>query len=167
MKKGKKLILLIGLLNVLVCFLLFSSATWSWLSEGIGTDSNVISSSQFAFDVEVKQGDQIISVENNNQYGYHFNFDGKGKYTVTIKILDTSTASNGYCKIVAKDENLLIRNYYKNVIFQGEVNSVLTFEIETFTDGMEVTFIPSIGIASMNNFADNEAYLAIEFNDNK
>ena len=166
MKKGKKIILLIALVNVLVCFLLFSSATWSWLSEGIGTDSNVINSSQFAFDVEVKQGDQIISVENNNQYGYHFNFESKGKYTITIRIADTSTASNGYCKIVAKDENLLIRNYYKNVICRGEVNSVLTFEIETFADGMEFTFIPSIGIASTNSFSDNEGYLAIDFGNN-
>lgn len=166
MKKGKKLILLIALLNVLVCFLLFSSATWSWLSEGIGTDSNVINSSQFAFDVEVKQGDQIIGMEDSTQYGYHFNFSSKGKYTITIKLLDTSTASNGYCKIVAKDENLLIRNYYKNVICQGEVDSVLTFEIETFTDGMEFTFIPSIGIASMNSFTDNEVYLAIDFGNN-
>ena len=59
MKKGKKLIVLFALANVLLFLLLFSSATWSWISVGTSSDVNVINSSHFNFDVTVKNSENV------------------------------------------------------------------------------------------------------------
>lgn len=165
MKKGKKLIVLFALANVLLFVLLFSSATWSWLSVGIGSNSNVISSSHFTFDIEVvKDGQNIdVTVNPNNNHDYLVEFETAGKYTVKITIPNTSTASNGYCKIVASKSGSLAQTYYKNVILQGTPNTYLEFEIETKEDNVKFTFVPSIGINTNNSFANNEQFLEIIF----
>lgn len=165
MKKGKKLIVLFALANVLLFVLLFSSATWSWLSVGIGSNSNVINSSHFNFDVEVKKGDVNIDVVTGegSQYGYFVKLESSGTYTITINLTEASNAQNGYCKILAKKEGSLTQTYYKNVITQGDLD-VLTFKVETFDKDVELLLIPSLGIASTNSFETNEAYLAIKFN---
>ena len=163
MKKGKK-ILLFAIANLFLFVTLFSSATWSWLSEGIGSNSNVISSSNFDFGVEVVKDGKNISVVTDSQYGYLVELENSGIYTITIKLTDTSNAQNGYCKISAMKENSSVQNYYKNVVSQGEP-SVLTFNVETKEDNVKLLLIPSFGIASTNSFETNEAYLEIKFNE--
>ena len=55
--------------------------------------------------------------------------------------------------------------YNKNVViqgvFQGESEEYLTFEIETTSDDVKLSFVPYLGIASTNTFEGN---LKIEFN---
>ena len=165
MKKGKKLIVLFALANVLLFLLLFSSATWSWISVGTSSDVNVInSSSHFNFDVEVKDSENVEIVSNGDNFGYSFNLENSGKYTITIKLTEKSNAQNGYCKITAIKEGLT-QTYNKNVViqgvFQGESEEYLTFEIETTSDDVKLSFVPYLGIASTNTFEGN---LKIEFN---
>ena len=114
MKKGKKLIVLFALANVLLFLLLFSSATWSWISVGTSSDVNVINSSHFNFDVEVKNSENIEIVASEDSFGYSFNLENSGKYTITIKLTEKSNAQNGYCKITAIKEGLT-QTYNKNV----------------------------------------------------
>jgi hypothetical protein len=164
MKKTKKLIVLFALANVFLFVLLFSSATWSWLSVGIGSDSNVINSSHFNFDVEVKSSDTGEVVSNKDiDFGCSFNLVNSGTYTITIELTDASNAQNGYCKIIAMKDGSLSQNYFKNVITQGNPD-VLSFEVKTLDNNVELLLIPYLGIASTNSFEINEAYLAIEFN---
>jgi hypothetical protein len=165
MKKTKKLIVLFALANVFLFVLLFSSATWSWLSVGIGSSSNVINLTHFSFDVEVvKDGENInVITGTGSKYGYFVKLESSGKYTITIKLTDASNAQNGYCKISAMNDNSLTKNYYKNIIFQGKLD-VLTFEIETKETNVDLLLIPSLGIASTNSFETSEAYLEINFN---
>ena len=161
MKKGKKLIVLFALANVLLFLLLFSSATWSWISVGTSSDVNVINSSHFNFDVEVKNSENIEIVASEDSFGYSFNLENSGKYTITIKLTEKSNAQNGYCKITAIKEGLT-QTYNKNVVIQGEVKEeYLTFEIETTSDDVKLSFVPYLGIASTNTFEGN---LKIEFN---
>ena len=75
MKKGKKLIVLFALANVLLFLLLFSSATWSWISVGTSSDVNVINSSHFNFDVEVKNSENVEIVASEDNFGYSFNLE--------------------------------------------------------------------------------------------
>ena len=161
MKKGKKLIVLFALANVLLFLLLFSSATWSWISVGTSSDVNVINSSHFNFDVEVKNSENIEIVASEDSFGYSFNLENSGKYTITIKLTEKSNAQNGYCKITAIKEGLT-QTYNKNVVIQGEVKEeYLTFEIETTSENVKLSFVPYLGIASTNTFEEN---LKIEFN---
>ena len=164
MKKGKKLIVLFALANVLLFLLLFSSATWSWISVGTSSDVNVINSSHFNFDVEVKDSENVEIVSNGDNFGYSFNLESSGKYTITIKLTEKSNAQNGYCKITSIKEGLT-QTYNKNVViqgvFQGESEEYLTFEIETTSDDVKLSFVPYLGIASTNTFEGN---LKIEFN---
>lgn len=83
MKKGKKLIVLFALANVLLFLLLFSSATWSWISVGTSSDVNVINSSHFNFDVEVKNSENVEIVASEDNFGYSFNLENK----IVINIL--------------------------------------------------------------------------------
>ena len=164
MKKGKKLIVLFALANVLLFLLLFSSATWSWISVGTSSDVNVINSSHFNFDVTVKNSENVEIVSNGDNFGDSFNLENSGKYTITIKLTEKSNAQNGYCKITAINEGLT-QTYNKNVViqgvFQGESEEYLTFEIETTSDDVKLSFVPYLGIASTNTFEGN---LKIEFN---
>ena len=161
MKKGKKLIVLFALANVLLFLLLFSSATWSWISVGTSSDVNVINSSHFNFDVEVKNSENVEIVASEDNFGYSFNLESSGTYTITIKLTEKSNAQNGYCKITAIKEGLT-QTYNKNVVIQGEVKEeYLTFEIETTSDDVKLSFVPYLGIASTNTFEGN---LKIEFN---
>lgn len=164
MKKGKKLIVLFALANVLLFILLFSSATWSWISVGTSSDVNVINSSHFNFDVTVKNSENVEIVASEDNFGYSFNLENSGKYTITIKLTEKSNAQNGYCKITAIKEGLT-QTYNKNVViqgvFQGETEEYLTFEIETTSDDVKLSFVPYLGIASTNTFEKN---LKIEFN---
>ena len=161
MKKGKKLIVLFALANVLLFLLLFSSATWSWISVGTSSDVNVINSSHFNFDVTVKNSENVEIVASEDNFGYSFNLENSGKYTITIKLTEKSNAQNGYCKITAIKEGLT-QTYNKNVVIQGEVKEeYLTFEIETTSDDVKLSFVPYLGIASTNTFEGN---LKIEFN---
>ena len=161
MKKGKKLIVLFALANVLLFLLLFSSATWSWISVGTSSDVNVINSSHFNFDVEVKNSENVEIVASEDNFGYSFNLENSGKYTITIKLTEKSNAQNGYCKITAIKEGLT-QTYNKNVVIQGEVKEeYLTFEIETTSENVKLSFVPYLGIASTNTFEEN---LKIEFN---
>ena len=163
MKKGKKIILLIALANVLVCFLLFSSATWSWLSVGTYSDVNVINSSHFNFDVEVKNSENVEIVASEDNFGYSFNLENSGKYTITIKLTEASNAQNGYCKIIATKDESTTKTYYKNVVTKGNI-SVLTFEVETTDNNIVLSLAPYLGTTSINSFEANESYLAIDFN---
>ena len=161
MKKGKKLIVLFALANVLLFLLLFSSATWSWISVGTSSDVNVINSSHFNFDVTVKNSENVLIVASEDNFGYSFNLESSGKYTITIKLTEKSNAQNGYCKITAIKEGLT-QTYNKNVVIQGEIKEeYLTFEIETTSDDVKLSFVPYLGIASTNTFEGN---LKIEFN---
>ena len=161
MKKGKKLIVLFALANVLLFLLLFSSATWSWISVGTSSDVNVINSSHFNFDVTVKNSENVEIVASEDNFGYSFNLENSGKYTITIKLTEKSNAQNGYCKITAIKEGLT-QTYNKNVVIQGEVKEeYLTFEIETTSENVKLSFVPYLGIASTNTFEGN---LKIEFN---
>ena len=165
MKKGKKLIVLFALANVLLFLLLFSSATWSWISVGTSSDVNVINSSHFNFDVTVKNSENVEIVASEDNFGYSFNLENSGKYTITIKLTEKSNAQNGYCKITAIKEGLT-QTYNKNVViqgvFQGDAQEkYLTFEIETTSDDVKLSFVPYLGIASTNTFEGN---LKIEFN---
>ena len=161
MKKGKKLIVLFALANVLLFLLLFSSATWSWISVGTSSDVNVINSSHFNFDVEVKNSENVEIVASEDNFGYSFNLESSGTYTITIKLTEKSNAQNGYCKITAIKEGLT-QTYNKNVVIQGEVKEeYLTFEIETTSENVKLSFVPYLGIASTNTFEEN---LKIEFN---
>jgi hypothetical protein len=164
MKKGKKLIVLFALANVLLFLLLFSSATWSWISVGTSSDVNVINSSHFNFDVTVKNSENVEIVASEDNFGYSFNLESSGTYTITIKLTEKSNAQNGYCKITAIKEGLT-QTYNKNVViqgvFQGESEEYLTFEIETTSDDVKLSFVPYLGIASTNTFEGN---LKIEFN---
>ena len=161
MKKGKKLIVLFALANVLLFLLLFSSATWSWISVGTSSDVNVINSSHFNFDVEVKNSENVEIVASEDNFGYSFNLESSGTYTITIKLTEKSNAQNGYCKITAIKEGLT-QTYNKNVVIQGEIKEeYLTFEIETTSDDVKLSFVPYLGIASTNTFEGN---LKIEFN---
>ena len=164
MKKGKKLIVLFALANVLLFLLLFSSATWSWISVGTSSDVNVINSSHFNFDVTVKNSENVEIVASEDNFGYSFNLENSGKYTITIKLTEKSNAQNGYCKITAIKEGLT-QTYNKNVViqgvFQGESEEYLTFEIETTSENVKLSFVPYLGIASTNTFEGN---LKIEFN---
>lgn len=161
MKKGKKLIVLFALANVLLFLLLFSSATWSWISVGTSSDVNVINSSHFNFDVTVKNSENVEIVASEDNFGYSFNLENSGKYTITIKLTEKSNAQNGYCKITAIKEGLT-QTYNKNVVIQGEIKEeYLTFEIETTSDDVKLSFVPYLGIASTNTFEGN---LKIEFN---
>ena len=161
MKKGKKLIVLFALANVLLFLLLFSSATWSWISVGTSSDVNVINSSHFNFDVTVKNSENVEIVASEDNFGYSFNLENSGKYTITIKLTEKSNAQNGYCKITAIKEGLT-QTYNKNVVIQGEVKEeYLTFEIETTSENVKLSFVPYLGIASTNTFEEN---LKIEFN---
>ena len=161
MKKGKKLIVLFALANVLLFLLLFSSATWSWISVGTSSDVNVINSSHFNFDVTVKNSENVLIVASEDNFGYSFNLENSGKYTITIKLTEKSNAQNGYCKITAIKEGLT-QTYNKNVVIQGKVKEeYLTFEIETTSENVKLSFVPYLGIASTNTFEGN---LKIEFN---
>ena len=161
MKKGKKLIVLFALANVLLFLLLFSSATWSWISVGTSSDVNVINSSHFNFDVTVKNSENVEIVASEDNFGYSFNLENSGKYTITIKLTEKSNAQNGYCKITAIKEGLT-QTYNKNVVIQGKVKEeYLTFEIETTSENVKLSFVPYLGIASTNTFEGN---LKIEFN---
>lgn len=161
MKKGKKLIVLFALANVLLFLLLFSSATWSWISVGTSSDVNVINSSHFNFDVTVKNSENVEIVASEDNFGYSFNLESSGTYTITIKLTEKSNAQNGYCKITAIKEGLT-QTYNKNVVIQGEVKEeYLTFEIETTSENVKLSFVPYLGIASTNTFEEN---LKIEFN---
>ena len=161
MKKGKKLIVLFALANVLLFLLLFSSATWSWISVGTSSDVNVINSSHFNFDVTVKNSENVEIVASEDNFGYSFNLESSGTYTITIKLTEKSNAQNGYCKITAIKEGLT-QTYNKNVVIQGEIKEeYLTFEIETTSDDVKLSFVPYLGIASTNTFEEN---LKIEFN---
>ena len=161
MKKGKKLIVLFALANVLLFLLLFSSATWSWISVGTSSDVNVINSSHFNFDVTVKNSENVEIVASEDNFVYSFNLESSGTYTITIKLTEKSNAQNGYCKITAIKEGLT-QTYNKNVVIQGEVKEeYLTFEIETTSENVKLSFVPYLGIASTNTFEEN---LKIEFN---
>lgn len=167
-KRNKKILLLIPLVELLIGFIYFSSATWGWLSGRIDSTSNVISSSTFDINVFVKNDagdDKYIEIDSNNEYGYLVHLDSKGIYTVTITINDQSTAKNGYCKIVANKESHLAQSYYKVVMQQGEINDILTFTIETLQDDVNLLFIPSMGMSTVNSFEADEGYLAINFQD--
>ena len=164
MKKGKKLIVLFALANVLLFVLLFSSATWSWLSAGTSSNVHVINSSHFNFDVEVKNSENVeIASIDDSDFGDSFNLASSGKYTITIKLTSASNAKNGYCKITAIKDGLT-QTYNKNVVIVGEVEEYLTFEIETKDENVKLSFMPYLGIASTNSFEANETYLEIKFN---
>ena len=163
MKKDKKLIVLFSLVTVLIV-LLFSSATWSWLSVGTYSDVNVINSSHFNFDVEVKNSENVEIVANeDDNFGYSFNLENSGKYTITIKLTEASNAQNGYCKIIATKDESTTKTYYKNVVTKGHI-SVLTFEVETTDNNIVLSLAPYLGTTSINSFEANESYLAIDFN---
>ena len=165
-KRSKKLLLLMLIIESLFGFIYFSSTTWSWLSGRIDSSSNVISSSTFDIDVFVLNaaGDEKSFEDGiTNEYGYLVHLDNKGVYKVTISLDSNSTAKNGYCKIVANKSEHLAQCYYKVISLQGELNDTLTFEIETYQDDVSLLFIPCIGMSTINSFEANEGYLAINF----
>lgn len=166
MFKRKKFLIAFGLIQILIFVLYFSSATYAWLSRGIDSEANVISSSTFDINVFVENeagNDSEVEIDMTNEYGYSVRLDSKGVYKVTISIHDSSTAKNGYCKIVTNKQSCLAQIYYKVVITQGVENDTLTFEIETLQDDVSLLFIPCIGMSATNSFEGDEAYLSIDF----
>lgn len=165
-KKKKKILIAFGLLQILIFVICFTSTTFSWLSTSAGSDKNIITASSFDFDVAVEDeslDNTIVEVDSSNEYGYLVKLNTHGTYTVTIAINSETTAMNGYCKIVANKSGSLTQYYYKTVILQGKNSDYLTFTIETMDDNVSLLFIPSIGIAANNSFAENESYLLIDF----
>ena len=163
--KNKKHLLLITIFEIIVCFIFLSSTTWSWFSSGINSSSNVINTS--TFDISVTQNSEIIPnsifmVEGNSEYGYAVTLNQQGTYSFDIAVKDTSTALNGYCKIVASNANSLTHNYFKTVVMQGEESDTLSFEIQTTEDNVTLVFIPLIGIPANESFIDNNI-LVIDF----
>jgi hypothetical protein len=163
MKKGKKLLLTFVIINVFVLVTLFSSASWSWLSFGIATNTNTISSSHFTFDLNVVENSTMenvqVTLNPENNHDYIVNFDNAGIYTIKITIPDISTASNGYCKILVYN-GLTAKTYFKNIISEGQLDQ-LEFELDIQTP-VKIIFTPSIGICSQNSFETNEL-LIIDF----
>ena len=165
-KKKKKILIIFGLLQVLIFVICFTSTTFSWLSTSTGSDKNIITSAKFDFNVVVYNeslDNTIVEVDSSNQYGNLVKLDKNGTYTVTIAISSDSTATNGYCKIVANKAGHLTQYYYKTVVLQGENNDYLTFTIETLDDDVTLLLIPSLGIAANNSFDGNESYLLVDF----
>ena len=166
MFRRKQFLIAFGLIQILIFALYFSSATYAWLSKGIDSEANIISSSTFDINVFVENeaGDMsALEVDSTNEHGYLVKLDSKGRYTVTISTSDLSTAKNGYCKIVANKQTCLAQIYYKVVIIQGVENDTLTFTIETLQDDVSLLFIPCIGMSANNSFEADESYLSIDF----
>lgn len=163
--KNRKYLLLIPILEIIVCFIFLSSTTWSWFSSGVNNSTNVINTS--TFDIAVTYDSEIISnsivnVEGYNEYGYMIVLNQQGTYSFDIDVNDTSTALNGYCKIIASNTNSLTHNYFKTVVMQGEESDTLSFEIQTTEDNVTLVFIPLIGIPANDDFINNNL-LVIDF----
>lgn len=165
-KKKKKILIALGLLQIFIFVICFTSTSFSWLSTGVGSNSNVITSAKFDFNVAVYNeslDNTIVEVDSSNEYGYLVLLNTHGTYTVTIAVSSDSTATSGYCKIVANKSGSLTQYYYKTVVLQGETNDYLTFTIETLDDNISLLFIPSLGMAANNSFEANESYLLVDF----
>lgn len=163
--KNKKYLFLILVLQIIVCFVFLTSTTWSWLSSEITSSSNIINTSTFdikvTFENEIIE-DSIVEIEGNNEYGYLVTLQQAGNYTFHVSVKETSTATNGYCKIVANKAGSLTQYYYKTVISQGIESDTLSFEVETTEDNVTLLFIPCFGIPANDSFISNNI-LVIDF----
>ena len=157
-KFNKKMLLLIPIIQLVVCFVCFSSATWSWLSDGLESNQSVISSA--SFDIEVKFENQIAEeaiemVGEKNEYGYVVSLTDAGTYEITITPTSNSTAKNAYCKIVANRPGSFTQFFYKNIIRNGEVLDNSTIVVTTRETNVKLLIIPCCGISASDSFYDN------------
>ena len=166
MGKKKKFLLVFLIMQLVITLILFSSASFSWLSEGVGSNANVISSSTFDIDIRVKNetNDDAVSIlEASNEFEYLVKLNNKGEYVVSIDLTDASTAKNGYCKIVCNHPSSLTQYYYISVIEGGVNSGTITFKVTTLDDNVTLLFIPSLGISARNDIPTDDSALEIDF----
>ena len=144
-EKAFSRLMLTSVLGILVCIMCLCSATWAWFSADISSHSNTLSSGNFDLEVSVTENGALVPASDGGAFVYNLQ---KGNYTVTLKMTNDTTVSNGFCVV-----SVGVDKYYTASI-NAEAQQ-LTFNIEIKEDdGITVTFSPSWGIPSATDLIE-------------
>ena len=92
--------LLISIIGTIMCVVFLCSATYSWFTAAEKSGENVIESSLFALDFDVRdENGMTVPVADNIDGTHTCTFENAGTYKITLKMNKDTTASKGYCQL--------------------------------------------------------------------
>ena len=139
--------LIISFLSIFLCIIALCSATYAWFTTDLSSGSNVIESSRFALDIEVKDanGDAVI-VQDNEDGTFTCSLEAVGTYTVILKMTDDTTASKGYCDVLVGTSD---KKQTQPISDDSAIGvNPFTFTVEATSINTVVTFVPKWGISA-------------------
>ena len=151
----------ISVFCTLLCVVMMCSMTYAWFSDSIESEQNIIQGSRFALSVTIiDENNAVVNSTNNVNGVYTFNFTEEGEYTITLEMTEDSTASKGYCQIIAN----AIDEYNTEVISKDGVQNI-TFKIK-IENASIITFEPKLGISSNIGVTDDSVIIIKNISDN-
>ncbi len=141
--------LFVSFFSILVCIIALSSVTYAWISTSLSSEPNVIMGSRFALTINVVDENGVSVTGDQNDNGiYIYNFTNSGVYTVTLEMSSDTTATKGYCQIIANStEKYQTEAISKNISYGVEK---LTFTIK-IVDASTIGFDARLGLSSNVN----------------
>lgn len=97
--------LLVSVLSIILCLVALFSITYAWFTADLSSGGNVLESSRFALEVYVTDGEgNAIPVEANQDGSFTCHLVATGRYTVTLRMTEDTTATKGYCNVTVNSE---------------------------------------------------------------
>ena len=146
--------LVMSVAGILVCIISLCSITYAWFNNSISAGNNVLKAGSFDLTIEAETTSAKVDLTKNGSF-YTGTF-APGKYTVTLKVTENSTAK-GYCIInIGNSQYITERMGKSQAGSQSEFSASGTLTEEfTFTliiggtESREIKFNPIWGIPAM------------------
>ena len=155
-KRSRKIIspgMLMPLFSIFVCLVFLCSASYAWFTATEKSGENVITSSFFALDIDVRdENGDVFSVPADGDGKHTFTFETGGTYTVTLRMTEDTTASKGYCELTINSTQKKQTESISKNPYVGKNPFTFTIEVEANT---VVVFEPKWGISASEDIAHN------------
>ena len=155
-KRSRKIIspgMLMPLFSIFVCLVFLCSASYAWFTATEKSGENVITSSFFALNIDVRDENGFAVAVQDNENGTHScTFAEAGTYKVTLRMTDDTTASKGYCELTINSTQKKQTESISKNPYVGKNPFTFTIEVEANT---VVVFEPKWGISASADIAHN------------
>ena len=149
--------LIISFLGIFLCIIALCSVTYAWFTTDLSSGNNVIESSRFALDIEVKdENGETVLVKDNENGTFTCSLEAVGTYTVVIEMTEDSTASKGFCDVIVNGTD---KKQTNTISRDSEIGvNPFTFTVEATSINTDLTFVPKWGLPAEPEISNGGAF---------
>ena len=132
-----------SVLGLCICAVCLCGMSWAWFTASTAASATTIRSATLRIE-EVKLGDKELTSDGNGRYTITQKLT-EGRYTLSFKATDSSTATKGFCKISIKIGNSAETSYDTGDIADKNTHNVTITVNNNSNENITITVEPIWG----------------------